>query len=192
MAQRRGTRCAARAFAAGERLREVGNGASGGKAAARGGCPWAGTFVRAIALVAIVSLAPGMAQAASAKLSFSGTTLTFPSADPDAVPVIAATENPIQIRVAVNGPAGIISQLSVLAGGDLMSGADRIPIGKVTWTAQGSGFLSGRLSSTDTQLVGQWTGKTNVTGDLRFWLENSWSYAVGDYSQNLVYTLIAY
>jgi len=159
---------------------------------AAGCCPWAGTFVRAIALVAIVMLAPSIAHAASAKLSFGVTTLTFPAADPDVVPAVAATENPVQVDVSVNGSPGLTAQLSVQAGGDLISGANRIPISNITWTAQGSGFVSGVLSSTTSELVGQWMGKTTVTGYLRFWLANSWSYAPGNYSQNLVYTLIAY
>ena len=163
----------------------------GGGRCAAGCCPWAGTFVRAMALVAMMMLAPSIAHSASATLSLSSTTITFPSADPDSVPQIAANENPVQVGVSVNGSPGLTAQLSVQAGGDLISGANRIPISTITWTVQGRGFVSGVLSSTSPQLVGQWIGKTNLTGYLSFWLANSWSYASGNYSQNLVYTLIA-
>jgi hypothetical protein len=144
-----------------------------------------------MALVAMMMLAPSIAHAASATLTLSSTTITFPSADPDSVPQIAANENPLQVTISVNGSPGLTAQLSVQAGGDLISGANRIPISNITWTAQGSGFVSGTLSSTSPQPVGQWIGKTNVTGSLQFWLANSWSYATGNYSQTAVYTLIA-
>jgi len=159
---------------------------------AAGGCFRAGRFVRAIVLAAAIMAAQSIAYSASAKLTLGSTTITFPAADPDAVPMIAATENPVQVGVVVSGSASTVSQLSVMAGGDLISGADRISISNITWTAQGAGFVSGTLSSTSSQLVGQWMGKANVIGDLRFWLANSWSYAAGTYSQNLVFTLIAY
>ena len=135
-------------------------------------------------------LAPSIAHSASATLSFSSTTITFPSADPDVVPAVAATENPLQVQVIVSGT--ILSQLTAQAGGDLRSGANSIAISNVTWTAQGSGFVSGQLSSSSSQRVGQWFFNKNVTGQLRFWLANSWSYATGNYSQTVVYTLIAY
>jgi hypothetical protein len=137
-------------------------------------------------------IAPGIAHSASARLSFDVATITFRAADPDLVPAVAAAENPIQVDVDIKGSPGLTSVLSVQAGGDLISGADRIPISSITWTAQGSGFVSGVLSSTTSELVGQWMGKATATGYLRFWLANSWSYAAGNYRQNLVYTLIAY
>jgi len=164
----------------------------GGGWCAAGCCPWAGTFVRAMALVAMMMLAPSTAQPASAAPSFGVTTLTFPAADPDVVPTVAATENLVQVDVSVHGAPGLTAQLSVQAGGDLVSPGTSIPISQIGWTGQGTGFGSGVLSWQNPQLVGQWIGKTTVTGYLSFWLANSWSYALGSYSQNLVYTLIAY
>ena len=165
----------------------------GGGRCAAGCCPWAGTFVRAMALVAMMMLAPSIAHSATATLTLSSTTITFPSAGPDSVPQIAANQNPLQVtvRVSGSGSSGLTVQLSVLAGGNLRSGANSIAISNVTWTAQGTGFVSGTMSSTTSQRVGQWSGRTNVTGSLQLWLANSWSYASGNYSQTAVYTLTA-
>ena len=156
-----------------------------------GDCPWAGILVPVMPLVVAMLLTTSPVHAGTARLTISSTTVTFPSTDPDAVPSVAASENPVSVQVRVSGNPGI-SQLTVIAGGDLVSGPDKIAIGKVTWTATGNGFVSGTLSSSQSQLVGQWSGNVNQTGQLRFWLANSWSYAVGSYSQNLMYTLIAY
>ncbi len=155
------------------------------------GCARTARLAPAIAVV--LALASGVAHASQAELSFDVTTVSFPSADPDLAPTIGAAENPVQVRVVVKGQQpSSPSQLTVQAVGDLLSGSDSIPVGQVTWTAQGQGFVSGTLSKTQPELVGQWLWKVDATGQLRFWLQNSWSYAVGAYSQNLVYTLIAY
>jgi len=137
-------------------------------------------------------LAPSMVEADEARLTLGAAMLSFPSADPDAVPSIAALENPLLVEIMVRGGHSMLSQLTVQAGGDLQSGSDKITITSITWTAQGEGFVAGTLSKEQPQLVGQWLGNVNRTGNLWFWLENSWSYPAGDYSQSLAYTLIAY
>lgn len=126
-------------------------------------------------------------------MTFDVLTLTFPSADPDLAPEITASENPVSISVKVRGAATTISDLTATAAGDLISGADIIPIDRVRWTAAGQGFVSGGLEAYDPQLVGQWFGKrTDTTGTLSFRLQNSWQYATGYYSQVVVYTLVSY
>jgi len=147
-----------------------------------------------IGLTIGIFMAPSAARATSAKLDFSVLTLSFPSADPDTVPTILAVENPVIVTVDINGPSSTLSELTVMAAGDLMSGSDQIPVSQVEWQAQGVGFVPGptRLSKDAPQLVGQWAGNTNAQGSLRFGMENSWDYATGVYSQTVVYTLIAY
>lgn len=159
---------------------------------AAGGCCWTRVLVLSIALMAAMLPSTSPLHAAAARLTISPLTVSFPSSDPDVVPSVAASENPISVRVQIEGSPSMVSQLTAATGGELVSGSNIIPISKVTWTASGSGYVSGRLSSSQPQLVGQWLGKNDSQGQLRFWLENSWSYAVGAYSQNLVYTLIAY
>lgn len=139
------------------------------------------------------ALLPMPACADTARLTFDTAAVSFPSADPDSVPQINAVENPVTIEVTVRAGNPTITDLTTLSSGDLQSGVDVIPIDRVSWTAQGSGFTSGVLSKDDPQPVGQWFGKrVDAVGSLSFRLQNSWSYATGSYSQTVVYTLVAY
>ena len=72
-----------------------------------------------------------------------------------------------------------------------MSGSNTIAISNVTWTATGTGFRAGTMSRTTSQLVGRWTGSGTRTGTLSFFLANSWSYATGNYTQRVTFTLTA-
>ncbi len=152
------------------------------------------TILVALGLSYSIAALSGAAHATSARLDFGVSTLSFPSADPDSVPVIRAVENPVAVDVTINGPHSTISQLTVQAAGDLISGPDQIAIDHVGWQGQGEGFVPGpaRLSKDEPRLVGQWVGKGAKQGSLRFGMENSWDYAAGVYSQTVVYTLVAY
>jgi len=151
---------------------------------------------RAVALAAVcclaIGVAAGVAHAGSATLTLSTSVLHFPNADPDIFPVIDATENPMGVLVRVTGNPNGQVQLTALAAGDLRSGADVIAISAVRWTAQGNGFLSGTLSRSTPQLMGYWVGNVYQQGTQQFQLTNSWSYATGNYSQTVVYTLVSY
>jgi hypothetical protein len=175
-------------------------GIAGGVMRAKRSTNWGRCCRRAAAFLALAIASPVAvavtatgAYGDSASFTFDALTLTFPSADPDAVPDIAALENPVSVSVRVRGSAATIADLTVIAAGDLLSGSDAIPVDRVSWTGLGSGFLSGALSRYDPQLVGQWFGKrTNANGTLSFRLQNSWDYATGFYSQVVVYTLVSY
>jgi hypothetical protein len=133
------------------------------------------------------------ASADSARLTLDVSALSFPSADPDSVPQVSAIENPVTVEVTVRSGSPSIVDLTVLSSGDLRSGADVIPVDRVSWRANGAGFTSGVLSRADPQPVGQWFGKrVNAVGSLWFQLKNSWDYATGSYSQTVAYTLVAY
>lgn len=124
-------------------------------------------------------------------LSVSPASIVFVSADPDAVPLVAAAPVTVQIRVRQTpGPW----QLTVLANGDLISGPDTVDITNVTWTATPAPpFQSGTLSKTVAQRVASGTATVNPpqNGSVTFRLTNSWNYAAGTYSQTLVFTLSA-
>src|SRR3954471_4216038 len=120
-------------------------------------------------LFTVLMLLPGgplMAQTATAtlsadlrtiaKLSLSSTTLTFPDADPDGVPQVQASGGPITITAKARAAAGEVL-LTVIANGPARSGVNIIPADAFTWTATGSGFAAGALSSTVQQLVGSWS-----------------------------------
>jgi len=126
-----------------------------------------------------------------ARLSLSSATITFPDADPDAVPSIATSRGPVTIttkaRTSLNGAV----TLTVLASGPLRSGLNTIPASSITWTASGSGFTNGTLSATTAQTVASWIGSGVRTGTQSFFFRNLWTYATGTYTVTMTFTLSA-
>jgi hypothetical protein len=125
-----------------------------------------------------------------AKLSLSTTTLTFPDADPDLVPQVPASGGPVAITAKARAASGEIV-LTVLANGPARSGVNTISADAFTWTASGSGFVAGTLSSTVPQQVASWNGSGIHDGVQSYLFRNSWNYPVGVYSMTLTYTLTA-
>ena len=118
------------------------------------------------------------------------TTINFPSSNPDTVPSVAATENPVSVTVkARTGSLSVVTLTALAAGANLVSGSDTIPISNVTWTVTGAGYVAGTMNSVTAQSVFSGTGPGESAGTLSFFLANSWSYAVGSYSQTVTYTL---
>lgn len=128
---------------------------------------------------------------ARAKLTISPTTINFPDADPDVVDPIPATENGVSVEAKIRTTGAGVATLTCLAGGDLTSGTDLIDIGNVTWTASGGGYGAGTMSDAVAQSAGSWSGSGSRSGTFDFFLANSWAYAVGNYAQDVVYTLTA-
>jgi len=129
--------------------------------------------------------------AAMAKLSLSSSTVSFANADPDTTPSIPATEGALTVTAKGKTATGSPITLTVLAAGDLRSGADAIPITNLTWTATGAGFTAGTMSTSTAQTVGAWTGSGSRVGTQTYTLANSWSYPTGSYSTTATYTLTA-
>ena len=139
----------------------------------------------------VVLLIPAAASAQRLDLSLSPRVLSFPSADPDTVPVVAATPLQVTYRVRQNDQ-GAPWSLTVLAGGDLMSGSASIDISNVTWVATPAlPFQNGTLSKTVAQRIASGTGNLNptATGSVTFRLANSWTYSTGTYTQTVLFTL---
>lgn len=128
---------------------------------------------------------------ATAKLSVSSATLTFPDADPDTTASIPATEGAVTVTAKGKTSNGGTITLTILAAGDLTSGGDTIAISNVTWTASGTGFVPGTMNKTTAQSVGSWTDSGNRSGTVTFALANSWAYKTGSYSASATYTLTA-
>lgn len=143
---------------------------------------WAATDQQTLTINATVS--------AKAKLTLGVAAINFADADPDTVPSVAASENPVSVTVKAHTGGASNVTLTAQANGDLDSGADTIPITNVTWTATGAGFVPGTMNTTP-QSAGSWTGSGNRSGTFSYFLANSWSYAVGNYTQTVVYTLTA-
>ena len=124
------------------------------------------------------------------ELSLSPRVITFSSSDPDAVPSIDAAPVTVsyRIRQGVNSPWS----LTVLAGGDLISGPSKVDISNVTWIATPAPpFQNGTLSKTVAQRIASGVG--NVTalanGSVTFRLTNLWTYSTGTYTQTVLFTL---
>ena len=134
---------------------------------------------------------PVEAQQGNLALTLGASTIRFPDANPSLTPSIAAIENPIPVEVKYTGQGNWV--LTVIAGGDLTSGPDVIPISRVRWTATGATYRDGTMSKTTAQTVG--SGTRNVQGSqgtLRFTLQNSWAYATGNYAQVITFTAISF
>jgi hypothetical protein len=143
------------------------------------------------AATATAPLTVNAAVAARASLTVSSATITFPDADPVATPSIAATEGPLSITARGRTTAAGNITLTLLAAGDLASGADTIAISNVTWTASGTGYVAGTMNRTTAQSVGSWTGSGSYAGTMTFALANSWTYRTGNYTASATYTLTA-
>ena len=128
---------------------------------------------------------------AIAKLTLSRATLSFPNADPDTTPAIAASGGPLTLTAKARTAVGSTVTLSVEASGDLQSGLDTISISRISWTATGPGFVDGTLSATGARAVGTWVSSGSWIGTQSYALSNSWNYAPGTYSATLTYTLTA-
>jgi hypothetical protein len=164
--------------------------------------PVASPFSPWLLLVAALAIAaPAGAQTASstfsanlggiAKLSFSSSTLSFPDADPDTVPLISAAGGAITITAKARASLAATVTLTVIAADDLRSGLDTIPASALTWIGSGAGFVNGTVSRATPQVVGSWTGSGIRTGTQTYRFQNSWSYRTGTYSVSLLYTLVS-
>jgi hypothetical protein len=137
------------------------------------------------------SLTVNATVSAVAGLTLGTASINFASANPGTTPSIAATEGPVSVTVnARTSTTGSVT-LTVLAGGDLISGSDTIGINNVSWTASGSGFAAGTMNKTTPQSAGSWSGSGTRTGTFTYAMANSWSYASGSYTASVTYTLTA-
>ena len=126
-----------------------------------------------------------------AKLEMGMAGVSFPEADPDSVPSIAASQNPIPVTCSMRTGSALTATLNCLAGGDFISGTSSILVGNMRWEATGSGYVAGTMNKTTRQVAGNWTGSGRFAGAFSFFFANSWSYNAGNYSTTISYDLIA-
>ena len=146
----------------------------------------------ALVAVLMTTVFPAAADAQRLDLSLSPRVISFPSSDPDAVPVVAAA--PIQVTYRVRQNNNAPWSLTVLAGGDLISGASTVAISNVSWVATPAPpFQNGTLSKTVAQRIASGIGNLNpvAQGSITFRLANSWTYNTGTYTQTVLFTLSA-
>jgi hypothetical protein len=124
-----------------------------------------------------------------AELTLSPTTINFADASPTTSPSVAADSS---VTVTAKVRSSGTPTLKVLANGDLTSGGNTIGIGNVTWTASGSPFIAGTMNKTTAQDAATFSsGSGSYSGSFSYALVNSWTYAVGSYTQTATYTLTA-
>jgi len=126
-----------------------------------------------------------------AKLNFGILALNFPDSDPNSIPSIPANVNPVSVTASSRTGSSLTTTLNCVASGDLISGTSSIPISNLTWQSTGSGFIPGTMDKVTSQTAGSWTGSGVQTGTFSYFLNNSWSYNVGNYSTTIIYTLTA-
>lgn len=124
-----------------------------------------------------------------AKLTLSTATVSFPDADPDAIPLVPSSGGPVFISAKARATPGAQVVLTVQAADDLRSGVNVIPASTITWTASGAGFVGGRLSKAGPVTVGTWSGSGARTGTQQLYFTNLWSHPTGTYTVSLLYTL---
>jgi len=129
--------------------------------------------------------------AARAKLQFLSSTMNFKDEDPGSVLSISADVNALNVTSSARTGSSQTAALTCLASGDLISGTNTISISNMTWTATGTGYLPGTMNRTTAQPAGSWTGSGQRVGTFSYFLANSWSYTIGNYSTSINYTLTA-
>lgn len=87
---------------------------------------------------------------ARAELTLSPTTINFADASPTTTPSIAA-DSTVSVTAKVRTGSASAATLKVLANGDLTSGADKIAISAISWTASGAPFIAGTMNKTTAQ-----------------------------------------
>lgn len=141
--------------------------------------------IGALGLTALLCAPP---HAEAQLLQVQPSTISFPSNDPDAVPVITAS--PVRVSYIAQGSRQNPWTITIRANGDLISGASTIPIANISWQATPSPpFRNGTLS-TVAQTLATGAGLINVErGDVIFRFTNSWNHPVGNYTQTITFTL---
>lgn len=145
-----------------------------------------------LASLAAVALLPSPAAAQRLALTLSPRIVSFPASDPDVIPLVIAA--PIQVTYQVQQNSNAPWSLTVLAGGDLISGPSTVDIANISWVATPAPpFQSGTLSKTIAQRLASGNGNVNPAsiGSVTFRLANSWNYSAGTYTQTVIFTLTA-
>ena len=126
-----------------------------------------------------------------ADITLSTAAVSFPDADPDTVPQIPSTSGPVLITAKARAAAGAQVLLTVQATDDLRSGVTVIPASNISWTATGSGFISGTLSKTVPATLASWNNSGVHTGSQQLYFRNLWTHPTGTYTLSILYTLSA-
>lgn len=125
---------------------------------------------------------------ARASLTLSVGSVSFADADPDVTPNITASAA-VSVTAKSRTAQGNAVTLTVSAPDLTEVGGGTIAASQFSWAANGD-LSGGTLSNAAVTLVSS-TNSGQRTGDMTFVLVNSWTYATGNYSTTVTYTLSA-
>jgi len=140
--------------------------------------------------------------AISLSVTITPTSIQFPNSNPGTTPVVTANST-VRVRVKVSYAYSWDSwSVRGLAGGDLVSVGNSIPISTVTWTSSKTGGScsywcncnAGTASHSTPQMMVQGQGNTGFNGvdcTQTYRFANSWNYKTGNYSQVMTITVSA-
>lgn len=138
---------------------------------------------------ATANITASVAIGTRAQLTLSGN-VSFPDMDPDAFATVPAAAIDVSARARV--APGTQMLVTVLAERQYFdAGTSTIPVANVSWTGTGGAYMpNGTLNHLTAQNVASWTGPAQQNGTQTYALQNLWSYAPGNYSMLLTYTLV--
>ena len=112
--------------------------------------------------------------------------ITFPPADPDLEPSVAAN-TPVRIQVAT-WPPNRRWELTIRAEGNLVSaGGQVISVSAISWRATPNPpFSDGVLAAGQSLVLARDRGAQEA--ELTFYFQNSWNYVAGEYTQIITFT----
>jgi hypothetical protein len=115
------------------------------------------------------------------------TAITFPPADPDLEPVVAANT---AVRVQIETwPPNRRWQIFIRAEGNLVSASGQvIPINNISWTATPQPPFRDGVLAAGQNLVLATDGRGREEGEIVFSFKNSWDYVAGEYTQVITIT----
>lgn len=128
-----------------------------------------------------------------AELTLGASTIDFPATNPSttSIPGSSTTSVTANVRTGSSSTATLVA----VAGADLTSGSDTIPISNVTSTYSGDAgfFITTPIAMAKTPGVTLASGSNSGswTGAFTWALANSWTYANGNYTATITYTLTA-
>ncbi len=114
--------------------------------------------------------------------------VTFADLEPTANPTVTGAPA-VAVAARARTSAGGAVTLTVAANGDLLDGTQSIPIGNISWAANGD--LAGGVLNTAAFTLCSWNNSGQRTGTQTYVLANSWDYVTGTYTAIVTYTLTA-
>lgn len=115
------------------------------------------------------------------------TAITFPPADPDLEPVVAANSS-VRVQITTS-PPNRRWELLIRAEGNLVSASGQvISISNISWTATPQPPFRDGVLAAGQNLVLATGGRGDLTGEVFFSFQNSWSYVAGEYTQIITFT----